>query len=92
MKAKDVEEFEIGSHCFGKTLTVNGIDYDDLDKESVLELVNDMLRNDINSSSMIKEMFEFCLEHLQYNEVESRSNKCDQCGNYNYYAKYAYHT
>ena len=88
MKAKDIKYFELGEHCYGKIIRVNGIDYEDLDKEQVIELITDMFENDINASSLIMEAFVNSLEHLQYDEVESDSDICEQCENYNTYAKY----
>lgn len=88
MKAKDIKDFELGEHCFGEILSVNGTDYDDLKKQDILEFITDMFDNDINSSSLIRDTFKNCLEHLQYDCIESSSSSCDQCGNYNNYAKY----
>ncbi len=88
MKAKDVKEFELGEHCFGEILRVNGTDYDDLTKEEILELITDMFENDINASSLIREAFKNSLEHLQYDCIESSSDSCDQCGNWKNYGKY----
>lgn len=88
MKAKDIKEFELGEHCFGEILKVNGTDYEDLTKEEILEFINDMFENDINSSNLIRETFKNSLEYLQYDCVESDNSSCDQCGNYNHYGKY----
>lgn len=88
MKAKDIKEFELGEHCFGPILTVNGIDYEDLTKEEVLEFISDMFENDINASSLIREAFKNSLEHLQYECIENDSDTCEQCGNWNYHSKY----
>ena len=88
MKAKDVKEYELGEHCFGETLTVNGTNYDDLTKEEILELITDIFENHINASNFIRETFKNSLEFLQYDCVENNSSSCDQCGNWNYYVKY----
>ena len=47
-----------------------------------------MFENDINASSLIREAFKNCLEHLQYDCVERSSDSCEQCGNWNDYGKY----
>ena len=88
MKAKEVKEYEIGKHCFGEILRVNGTDYEDLEKDEILELIIDMFNNDINASSLIREAFISSLEHLQYDCVESDNHVCDQCGDWNDYSKY----
>lgn len=88
MEAKDIKEFELGEHCFDQILRVNGIDYDELSNEEVIEFINDILLNNINSNSLVKEVFKICLEHLQYDCVENDSSVCEQCGNYNNYGKY----
>ena len=89
MKAKDIQDFELGENCFGPILKVNGTHYEDLNKEDVLEFVTDMLLNDINSGNLLMETFKNSLEYLQYDCVESHSDHCDQCGNYNNYSKHA---
>ena len=88
MKTEDINEFELGEHCFGNILRINGKDYEDLDKAEILEFINDMLLNDSNSSSLIYETLENCLNHLQFESTESTSDKCDQCGHWNQYAKF----
>lgn len=87
MKAKDIFEFETGSNCFGPILTVNSRDYMNLSKEEVVEFILDMFDNDINSNSIIRETFQNCLEHLQYDVTDTSSSICDQCGDWNSYAK-----
>ena len=88
MKAKDIKEFELGKHCFGEILRVNGIDYNDLSKDDVIEFIMDMFENDINACNLIRDTFKNSLEYLQYDCIESRSSSCDQCGDWNDYAKY----
>ena len=88
MKAKDIKEFELGEHCFGEILTVNGKEYEEVSKKEVLEFILDMFENDINSSSILRDTFKLCIEHLQYDMIDHSSSSCDQCGNYNSYAKY----
>lgn len=87
MKAKDITEYEIGERCFGPILKVNGLEYDALSRASATEFIKDMCMNDINADSLRQELFRICLEHLQFNEVDSNNDQCDQCGNYNYYIK-----
>lgn len=88
MKIKDIKEFELGKHCFGKILKVNGIDYEDITKTEMIEFIIDMFNNDINSSQLIEETFINCLQHLQYDCTETEESTCDQCGSYNYSNKY----
>lgn len=83
MKAKDIKEFEIGEHCFGEILSVNGVDYEDIPVEDVKSFILDMLENDINASSLLKEAFKQCLEHLQADLEDETSSFCETCGNYN---------
>jgi hypothetical protein len=88
MKQQDIREFELGNHCYGDILRVNGTDYDEIEKEDVLEFILDMLRNDINSEAITREVFKICLENLQFVDTESNDSRCDQCGNYNEHTKY----
>lgn len=93
MKANQIKDFELGESCFGEILRVNGTDYEDLTKEEILELITDMFENDINASSLIREVFKNSLEHLEYDCIESDTGKflsssCEQCGNWNSYSKY----
>jgi len=88
MKAKDIKEFELGSHCFGEILNANGVAYEDIGNEEIMELIVDMFENDVNASHLIREAFKNSLEHLQYECKESDSDSCGQCGDYNHYNKY----
>lgn len=88
MKANEITEYEIGEHCYGPIVKVNGIDFDDISREDKLELIKDMLTNDRNSESLLREVFKLALENLDYSCIEEDSSYCDQCGNYNEYAKY----
>lgn len=88
MKAEDITEFELGNYCFGEILKVNGKDYDSFSKEDILEFINDMLINDINSSNLLKETFIASLQYLQFETVETDTSQCEECGNWNYYEKY----
>lgn len=88
MKIKEIKEFETGEHCFGKILRVNGKDYEDFDKSDILNFINQMFKEDINSEFIIREAFENCLDHLQFYLKEKNDSTCDQCGNWNSYSKY----
>lgn len=88
MKIKDIKEYELGKHCFGDILTVNGKDYEDISKEDAIEFILDMFENDLNSEILIMETFKNALEYLQAEMVENDSSSCDQCGDWNYYSKY----
>lgn len=88
MKAKDIKEFELGEHCFGEILTVNGKEYEELSKKEVLEFILDMFENDINSNSILRDTLKLCLEHLQYDMIDYSNSSCSECGNYNSYTKY----
>lgn len=83
-----IKEFEKGESCFGPILTVDGVDYQDLKQEDVVEFINYMFRENINNGLLIRECFETCLDYLEAEQVESSSDSCNQCGNHNYYAKY----
>lgn len=85
MKAEDIKEFGLGEPCFGPILRVNGKEYEDLSKEDVIEFINDMLLNDLNKENLLMETFRNCLEMLQFDSIESTTDRCDQCSNYNYY-------
>lgn len=90
MKLVDIKEYELGEHCFGETLSVNGKDYDDLTKEEVMEFINDMCdqKTNINASILVRDLFKVALGHLQFDITDSHSDSCEQCGNWNHYAKY----
>lgn len=89
MKEEDIQEFELGHHCFGDILNVNGKDYEELSREDVLEFINETLnKENINTDSFVMRVFKMALEELQYECADSRSSKCDQCGDWNDYEKY----
>ena len=83
-----IKEYEIGEHCFGLILTVDGINYDDLPEEKINNLIQYMLNEDVNKASFKQKVFIEALEYLQAELVESDSSVCDQCGNYNSYNKF----
>ena len=84
----NIKEFEKGESCFGPILSVDGVDYQDLKREDVVEFINYMFKENINNGLLIRECFETCLDYLQAEQVESSSSSCEQCGNWNHYAKY----
>lgn len=88
METREIDEFELGKSCFGEILRVNGVDYEELCPDEVMELIMDVMMNDINKSNFIKETFQSALEYLQYDLVDSDSSSCDQCGDWNHYEKY----
>lgn len=88
MKQQDIQEFETGNHCFGEILTVNGKDYEDISMEEAVEFINDMLKNSPNQESLIKEVFETCLDYLEFDPTESTTDTCEQCGDWNSYTKW----
>ena len=88
MKASDIKEFEMGEHCFGEIFSVNGVDYEDISVEDQKEFILDIMENNINASSLLKNVFKQCLEYLQADLEDSNSNQCEQCGNYNSHEKW----
>lgn len=88
MKIDDVKEYETGKHCFGMILSVNGTDYEDLDVEDAIELINDVMRHGYNKDSFIKETFEAALSYLEFDCVKSDSSSCDQYVDWNFYEKW----
>lgn len=88
MKATDVKEFELGEHCFGEILRVNSIDITDIKKEDIVELLNDLFENDINSENLLRECLKIALDYFPTDVIEEDHDSCEQCGNYNHYAKY----
>ena len=90
MKKEDIKEFELGEHCFGDIISVNGLECEDLDKEDMIEFVVSMFdeANNINSNLLLREVFKTCLEYLECDCVEEDSSSCEQCGNFNSYSRY----
>jgi hypothetical protein len=88
MLLSEIKEYKLGNHCFGEIFTINGVDYDDLKQEDVFLIIKEMLENDLNKELILKETFKLILEYLPSDLIESYSNKCDQCGDWNNYSKY----
>lgn len=91
MKVNDIENFEIGNHCFGKILRINGKNYEDFSKQEIVEFILDMFENDVNADHLLMETFENALTALQFEQEENYSNNhsiCDQCGNDNSLERY----
>lgn len=88
MKASDINEFELGNHCYGEIIRINDKDIEEIPKEEIIEYINDMLTSDINSNSLMIELLKTTLEYMQFDVVESDSSSCEQCGGYNDYTKY----
>jgi hypothetical protein len=88
MKKENIKEYEIGNHCFGEILRVNGVDFDGLKKEDIKEFITDMIDNDINTIPLQRELLKITLEYLQLELTDSNHSKCEQCGDWNDYAKY----
>lgn len=88
MKVSDVIEYELGEHCFGPIVKVNGIHNEDISKEDKIELLNDVIMNDDNGELLLDELFIKALEFLDYSVAEESSDRCDQCGNWNSYGRF----
>ena len=84
----DIKEYEIGNHCFGPILTVNGTQYNDIPQEEIKKFILNMFENDINSDLLIREVFKLSLEYLQLDCIKNDHDTCEQCGNWNDYRKY----
>lgn len=87
MKLKDLQEFEIGNHCFGDILNLNGKNSNDLDENELKELIIDII-NQSKESYFLEEVLTFVLNSLEWECVENDDDICEQCGNYNFYSRY----
>ena len=88
MKAKDIKEYIIENHCMGNDLTIDGVDYNDLSTDDVMEFINDMLTNDTDADTMRKEVMTDLLHNLQFHQSVSEEYWCDQCCHYGGEFKY----
>jgi hypothetical protein len=88
---------EYGEHCYGSYVTVDGEDlhqheYDERGEEYIkqlkLKLVNELPKIvDRLSTYDLKIIAEIITQNnsdWEYDEENSGTNTCDQCGNYNY--------
>lgn len=87
MDIKDINDIEIGESCFGEILRLNGIDYEDINQEDVLNMINYLFKNNLNKHILIKECFKISIDYISTDVVNSNQDKCDQCGNWNTYTK-----
>jgi hypothetical protein len=96
-----MEEIEYGQHCFGSYIIVDGEnlnfgEYDTRSEEYIRELKIKFLNelpNIVDRLSVydLKTIAEIITQNnndWEYDEEESKSSSCDQCGNYNYNEKY----
>lgn len=78
----DIHKIKIGNNCFGNILEVNGLNYDDLDHEEVLNYVVEHLKKDY---ILLLETFKSVLEKIDIKVESSHSSYCAQCGENSYY-------
>lgn len=96
-----METIEYGNHCFGSFLEIDGEnlqlnEYDTRSEQSIkelkLKLVNELPKivDRLNNYDLrtIAEIITQNNNEWEYDEEQSRSSQCDQCGNYNYNEKY----
>ncbi len=87
-------KLEIIEHCFGQYVRVNGVDVCDMDnvysKEELLEKRMLLIKELTNSNLFVHPSIWIDianslsgLDSFEYNEEESNSDVCDQCGNWN---------
>lgn len=88
MLRRDIIEYEMGNHCFGEILRINGEDFNDMDKNEIIEFIVDFLKNDYNGEVLLYDILKTTLEYMDYDQIEYSDSSCDQCGNWNYYSKY----
>lgn len=89
MKEQGIKEYEKIKHCFGERLTINGVGFEDTDKSELVELINDMLNNNLNSEALLKSLVEAALDYLQFDLIKDDYSSCEQCGDWNSYEKYS---
>lgn len=88
---------EYGEHCYGSYVIIDGeninqSEFDDRSDEYIrqlkLKLINELPNVVDNLSSyQLRHIAEIITQNnsdWDFDEDGSRSNKCDQCGNYNY--------
>ena len=88
MKAKDINSYTISAGCYGKTIKIDSLDLEDIRTKEIIEFITDMLKNDVNSKSLIREIVEVALDYLQFDLKESEGGICKTCGQYGYTHKY----
>lgn len=88
MKLDEIEEYEIGDHCFGPILRINDKEYNEYSENEIIKIINESFENDINKSALIRECFEKVLSYLPFDIEKSDSYTCDCCGYFNSYAKF----
>lgn len=88
MLRRDIKEYEIGKHCFGEILRINGEDFNDIDKGEMIEFIVDFLKNDENGEVLLYDILKTTLDYMEYDQVENSNSVCEQCGDWNYYTKY----
>lgn len=91
MKKEDIENYELGEHCYGSILRVNGKDYEDLSEQEIMEFIMEMFdkSKNINSYNFIQETLKNALNYLEFDCAESSNSSCEQCGSWNNYQKFS---
>lgn len=93
-----MEEIEFGENCYGSFVKIDGesIDktsYDERPEEYLHELrvklINELNKHiDTLSTHDLITIVSIITTYGEWDNVEQTSNKCDQCGNYNYKERY----
>lgn len=93
-----INEIEYGAHCFGSYLIIDGENVDNYEQNDqnrldhilqlklklVVELEKNLHRLSVRDLTTISEIITQNNPDWEFDEENSRSNSCDQCGNYNY--------
>jgi cephalosporin hydroxylase len=86
MKEKDIENYTISETCFGKYISINDTDVEDIPEEELVELVMDSLKNNPNKRTLLDYFIGHIVEYsdnLEYQEAKDLG-WCEQCGSANY--------
>ena len=74
--------------CYGEFLRVNGVNSEDMHKESKIELLSDIIINSPNGRILLEDCLLMGLQHLEFECSDCTRSYCEQCFEHNYSETY----
>mgnify|MGYP003616293821 FL=1 len=73
-----MKKVEIYDGCFGRDITIDNIDFNEYNKEELINLIKIKLKDE----SFLREVFEIYIQNFSIDEEYGDRSTCEQCGHW----------
>ena len=73
-----MKKVEIYDGCFGRDITIDNIDFNEYNKEELINLIKIKLKDE----NFLREVFEIYIQNFSIDEEYCDRSTCNQCGHW----------